>query len=394
MSINTWASHEQTKEVAPPKTTHLTGTIGLAVNEEIKPWNDIKNWFLSSEDDDSTWGNDVKKGILEILWPEGITTENIIAIPWYYKEESHRILQVLSSLKWDFTVVLYFNWVPEEWNEEFSIRFNDIKRILEQDGVTKRVLLVKHAYTERVNLWVIRGDMIQGIIWATSSKLSDPVIYWLDADTYSLKEDYINNARKAFDEDLSIDFLKSQLRWTNGEKEWYAWLSEMLMHIGNMVHNRKHVISMWWATSFRLRSYIRINGYKKSMDMGEDIQLWKDMKEWNPNGWRKFWWKVYVDPRRWIESIHLWKRFQDQWLGMKAYSFVEKDEIYTNDSISWLNEIVTDLISWKPISEMELSQFCWHLESRYFVGKRKSDIRKVFIRFWNINQIYSLYKAE
>lgn len=391
MSIDIWAPHKWIWEVPASQTTQFTRKVGVSVSEEIKPWDDVKNDFLSSEE--SSWGNDVKRGILEILWNEGIVTEDIIAIPWYYKEESHRIIQVLSSLKWNFTAVLYFNWVPEAGNEEFTIRFNDIKRMLEKDGNSKKIVLVKHAYPERANLWMIRWDMIQGIIEATSSTLSDPVIYWLDADTYSLKEDYIRNARQTFDEDKSVDFLRSQLRWTNGSQEWYAWLSEILMHIGNIVHNQKHVISMGWATSFRLRSYIRVNGYKKGMDMGEDIQLWKDMKEGNPNGWKKFWWKVYVDPRRGIESIHLWRRFQDQWIWMKSYSFVEKDIIYTNDSVSWLNEIVTGLVWWKSIGEIELSQFCWHLEWRYFVGKRRADIRKLFIRFWNINQAFSLYRA-
>ena len=378
-----WDSQEWRLKIAVQKHIH----------ETIKSWSEIKTQYLQWIEL-TPWISDTKEAITKIFWKEWITSENIIAIPWHYKEETPRMFQVLERIKWDFIVIIYFNGSELEDKEEFNIRYHDLLRIIERDNLQNKVILAKHIYTKKVPLGMIRSDMIWWIIQGTSDTLKDPVVFWFDADTYDLSDEYLRHAREKFDADENIDFLRSQLRWTNGVKDGYVWLSEVMMHLTILAKNRSHLQSMGAATSFRLRSYIGVDWYNQDLDMWEDLTLGKMMKEKNINWGRKFWGKVYVDPRRGIQAIHEWKRFQDQWVGMKDYIFVEKDAIFSNDMIHSLNQLIQDIVQGQEVSWVELAQLSGHLDGRYFVGRNKKKIQELFLKFWNINMIQSLYKTH
>ncbi|MBX9808970.1 hypothetical protein K2X92_01095 [Candidatus Gracilibacteria bacterium] len=376
----------------PSNSQDIQKGIGISCDTILASWKEVKDTFFEKYPE--TEGiHAVEQGIYKILGTEGIQTNNIVAIPWYYMEESHRIFQVIEQLKGDSIAVIYFNGVPGKDQEEFNVRYNDLRRLIEKDNVGNKILLIKHAYKNRASLGSIRADMIGGIMKATSNAINDPIIYGFDADTYSLDPKHIINSEKVFRENQDVDFLRSQLRWNNGSKDGYAWFSEIMMHLLHSIQNKSHVVSMGGATAFRLRSYARVGGYKRGADMGEDIILGKDMKEENPNGGGKFGGKVYVDPRRGIQAVHEGRRFQDQWNGMKEYTFVDKGGIFTNDMITTLNQVVEDFINGKELSEIERMQFAGHIDGRYFVGKSRTSIQAIFIRFWNINMKQSLYRA-
>lgn len=376
----------------PSNSQDIQKWIWISCDTILASWKEVKDTFFEKYPE-TEWIHAVEQWIYKILWTEWIQTNNIVAIPWYYMEESHRIFQVIEQLKGDSIAVIYFNWVPWKDQEEFNVRYNDLRRLIEKDNVWNKILLIKHAYKNRASLWSIRADMIWWIMKATSNAINDPIIYGFDADTYSLDPKHIINSEKVFRENQDVDFLRSQLRWNNWSKDGYAWFSEIMMHLLHSIQNKSHVVSMGWATAFRLRSYARVGWYKRGADMGEDIILWKDMKEENPNWWGKFWGKVYVDPRRWIQAVHEGRRFQDQWNGMKEYTFVDKWWIFTNDMITTLNQVVEDFINGKELSEIERMQFAGHIDGRYFVGKSRTSIQAIFIRFWNINMKQSLYRA-
>lgn len=61
--------------------------------------------------------------------------------------------------------------------------------------------------------------------------------------------------------------------------------------------------------------------------------------------------------------------------------------------ITTLNQVVEDFINGKELSEIERMQFAGHIDGRYFVGKSRTSIQAIFIRFWNINMKQSLYRA-
>ena len=376
----------------PPWSQNIQTWIWKSCDTILASWKEVKDTFFQ-KNPETEWIQAVEHGIRAILWEDWIQTNNIVAVPWYYMEESHRIFQVLEQLEGDSIAVIYFNWVPGKDQEEFNVRYNDLRRLIEKDNLWNKILLIKHAYKNKASLGSIRADMVWWIMKATSDSINDPIIYWFDADTYGLDSTHILNSEMVFRENPNVDFLRSQLRWNHWLKDGYAWFSEMMMHLLHSIQNKNHVVSMGWATAFRLRSYARVDWYQRWADMGEDIILWKDMKEGNPNGWAKFGGKVYVDPRRWIQAVYEWKRFQDQWTGMKEYAFVDKWWIFSNDMIASLNQLIEDLVNWKEVWEMERMQFAWHIDWRYFVWKPRAKLQAIFIKFWNINMSKSLYKA-
>ncbi len=115
---NTWHTDSVDTPWQAESLKHLHWNL---VAEIIRPWNETKDIFVQNTPL-TEWMNDVLSSISKITWESGITAENIIAIPWHYKEESHRILQVIEKMKWEFVVVIYFNGADLDDKEEFNIR--------------------------------------------------------------------------------------------------------------------------------------------------------------------------------------------------------------------------------------------------------------------------------
>lgn len=320
----------------------------LAYMTEVKKWrvfNRSKKWWRSfataqqhynlqllSKQTDKYPEVEVLKGqIMAQTEDNGISTETIVAVPVYAKEEYLEELVRSISTQWtEFTAVFFVNFFSQPWMElQTSSSVENLQWLIEKYKLSNGIIL-SYEFDQKVPLWRIRAAMVDAISQSCRSTLIDPIIVWFDADTYRLSPNYIASVRQAFDKDPSVTFTSGKVRWIDFDRSPSVWLSEMIMQLAfsyvvNPVSGA--IFSPWPITSYRLVDYMVAKWYPRELIMAEDVWLgvklnyspWKKAIQLNE--------KVHINPRRGIAAMKDWYVFGDQWaISQEKQSFDHVEE--------------------------------------------------------------------
>ncbi|MDR2191099.1 MAG: hypothetical protein LBP53_08300 [Candidatus Peribacteria bacterium] len=222
---------------------------------------------------------------------EKIATDAITTTPCYMKEERlEDLVNAISNQKGNFISIIYFNGPRNRLDatfseKEYKTQLAKLKNLAKKD---KRIIVIDHLYNDEegysnkrtatkekvIPMGTIRADMIDAIKKTIDyTKVADPKLIGIDADTYKMDENYIMGMKKQLDI-TSNKFLHSSVRRydvaeSKGD-EWAfilerAWLSQ----ITPWMHSEGSKTLTGATFGFKLSDYNRTGGFQRDPNKGK-----------------------------------------------------------------------------------------------------------------------------
>lgn len=237
---------------------------------------------------------------------EQIPASNLLVlIPCYAEEPGLReslMAYSKSGIPDGCAFVVFINGADKLDDQQFGVlmdaRLADVESVRVHFG-TGKLVVVAHHFASRPTLSRVRGLITDAAIMsccaAERTGLEDPVIVSNDADAISYAVDYLNNIRRAFNEDAHLDYVSGPISWSGMDEDGMAryepahplpeiYFCDLLSQIADDVY-REHspVYTTGCNSAYRLSALCTIGGYDYSFDPFYDVEIGKVLNEHRRN---------------------------------------------------------------------------------------------------------------